>query len=58
MGTVMPGATLENIIKSNTKGIKTLGQNDAVIVCGGTNDISKNESNVGLRQLKKFVSDT
>jgi hypothetical protein len=46
------------IIKSNTKGIKTVGKNDAVIVCGGTNVISKNESNVGLRQLKKFVSST
>jgi hypothetical protein len=58
MGTVMPGARLENIIKSNTKEIKTLYKNDAVIVCGGTSDIRKNESNVGLGQLKKFVSDT
>jgi hypothetical protein len=55
MGTVIPGARLENIIKLNMKGIKTLGKNDAVIVCGGPNDINKNESSVGLRQLNKFV---
>jgi hypothetical protein len=58
MGTAMPGARLENIIKSNTIGIKTLGKNYAVIVCGASNDINKNESSVGLRQLKKFVSST
>jgi hypothetical protein len=51
----MPGASLENIINSNIKGIKTLGRNDIVIVCGGSNDIYKNESSFGLRQLKKFV---
>jgi hypothetical protein len=45
-------------IKSNTKGIKVLGKNDAVIVCGGANDINKNESSVGLKKLKKFVSST
>jgi lysophospholipase L1-like esterase len=58
MGTVMPGARLENIIKLNTREIKTLGKNDAVIVCGGANDIGKNESNVGLRHLKNFVAAT
>jgi hypothetical protein len=44
LGTVMPGARLENIINLNTKGIKALGRNDIVIVCGGCNDIYKNES--------------
>ena len=56
MGTVMPSARLENIVKLNTNGIKALSKNDAVIICGGINDISKNESNVGLSHLKKFVS--
>jgi hypothetical protein len=56
MGTVMPGARLDNIIKPNTKGI--LGRNDAVIVCGGANDIRKNESNTGLRQLMNFLLPT
>jgi hypothetical protein len=42
----------------NTKDIRTLGKNDSVIVCGGSNDINKNEASVGLRQLKKFVSVT
>jgi hypothetical protein len=32
-----------------------LGSDDIVIVCGGSNDINKNESNFGLRQLKKLV---
>jgi carboxypeptidase C (cathepsin A) len=57
-GTVMSGARLENIIELNTKEIRTLGKNDAVIVCGGSNDSNKNEASVGLRQLKKFVSVT
>jgi hypothetical protein len=53
MGTVMPGTRLENITNLNIKGIKPLGSNYIVIVCGGSNQINKNESNFGLRQLKK-----
>jgi hypothetical protein len=46
------------IYKTEHQRNETLGDNDAMIVCGGINDISKNESNVGLRHLKKSVSAT
>jgi len=35
--------------------IKQLTQNNIVMVCGGTNNISKNESNKGLRHVTHFV---
>jgi hypothetical protein len=42
MGTVMPGARLEDIIKTNIKEIRALGKNGVVIVCGGSTNINKN----------------
>jgi acetylglutamate kinase len=55
MGTVMPGARLEDIIKTNIKEISALGKKDIVIICGGSTDINKNEDKVGLSQLMKLV---
>jgi hypothetical protein len=57
-GTVMPGARLENITNLSDAEMSTLGNNDAVIIWGGANDISENEVNNGLKHLKKFVSST
>lgn len=56
-GTVIPGARLENITKLADDEISSLGKSDAVIMIGGTNDINKNETNIGLVHLRKFVED-
>ena len=54
-GTVIPRARLEIITNLAVEEISSLEKSDAVIVIGGTNDINKNESNIGLTHLKKFV---
>jgi hypothetical protein len=52
---VIPRARLENITNLADGEINTLGKSDAVIVIGGANDINKNETNIGLKHLRKFV---
>ena len=54
-GTVIPGAQLVNITNLADIEISALGKSDAVIVIGGSNDINKNETNIGLIHLRKFV---
>ena len=54
-GTVIPGARLEIITNLTVEEIRSLGKSDVVIVIRGTNDINKNESNIGLTHLRKFV---
>jgi len=48
-GTVIPCSRLDNITSVARREINTLCQNDFLVIWGGTNDISKNESDVGLR---------
>jgi hypothetical protein len=52
---VMPGARLENITNLADEEVSTLGKSDAVIVIEGANDINKNETNVGLKHLQRFI---
>jgi lysophospholipase L1-like esterase len=54
-GTVAPGARLEHIMNMADDIINPLGKRDTVIMIGGTNDINKNEANLGLRHLRKFI---
>jgi len=54
-GTVIPGAQLINITNLADVELSALGKSDAVIVIGGANDINKNETNIGLTHLRKFV---
>jgi hypothetical protein len=58
IGTVMPGSKLKNITQLAKNEIKKLCQNDCVVIWGGTNDISKNESANGLKQIINFASQT
>jgi hypothetical protein len=53
--TVIPGVRLENIANLADSEISTLGKSDTVIMIGGANDINKNEADVGLKHLGKFV---
>ena len=50
-----PGARLESITNLADGEISSLGNKDMVTVIGGTNDISRNETNLGLTYLRKFV---
>ena len=54
-GIVKPGSDLETITTTIKKETNTLTKQDAVIVWGGIRDISRNESQKGLRQLRNFV---
>jgi len=51
----MPGARLEDITNLVDDEINKLGKNDVVIAIGGTNDVNKNETNVGLEHLRTFI---
>jgi lysophospholipase L1-like esterase len=53
-GTVMPGSRLETITQLAKEEIDKLND-DVVIICGGANDINKNESTTGLRNIRNFV---
>ena len=55
MGTVMPDSRLEHITSLARREISHLHHNDFVVIWGGTNDISRNESNAVLRYMRKFA---
>ena len=55
MGTVMPGSRLENITHLASKEISNLHRNDFVVIWGGANDVNKNETNFGLKHIRKFA---
>ena len=54
-GYVNPSTGLEVITNSAKKEIDHLMQKDVVIVCGGANNISKNESSKGLSYVIHFM---
>lgn len=54
-GSVAPGARLEHITNLADDKITSLGKRDTVIMIGGANDINKNEANLGLCHLRKFI---
>jgi hypothetical protein len=54
-GIVKPGASAESIVKSNVN-LRKWTQDDFCIIWGGTHDVSKNETNKGLRSLKDFMN--
>jgi hypothetical protein len=50
----MPGARLESITKLAKREIATLTRSDTVMVCGGSNDVCRNELQTGLNCLNNF----
>jgi len=52
----MPGADLQNITKLAKSEVSTLTNSDIIIVCGGSNDVNRDMSQVGLNSLKNFVN--
>ena len=54
--TFMPGAGLQSITNLAKSEITTLTNSDTVIVCGGSNDVNRDRSHIGLNFLKNFVN--
>jgi hypothetical protein len=54
-GMVMPGAGLAHISTLAKEEIRNLTPGDAVVIWGGANDVSRNNSQDGLKSLTKFV---
>jgi len=55
MGAVMPGSRLEHIMHLACREISQHHCDDFVSIWGGANDININESNTGLRHIRKFA---
>jgi hypothetical protein len=55
MGAVMPYSRLEHITCFECREISQLHCDDFVSIWGGANDINRNESNTGLRHIRKFT---
>ncbi|PNF33016.1 hypothetical protein B7P43_G16371 [Cryptotermes secundus] len=56
-GLVKPGADLAAVLSSGVKETKDFSKKDVVIVWGGTNDVSRNETDKGLIEIRNFVID-
>jgi hypothetical protein len=52
-GFIKPGAMLSDILGTNLE--EGMSKNDVVVVCAGSNDISKNNAKEGLRKSTNFV---
>jgi hypothetical protein len=55
-GFIKPESTLENLVKMTFSDLKPLTKRDVCLVWGGTNDVGRNETNMGLRAVNDFVS--
>ena len=55
-GTVMPGAGLAHIATLAHGETPNLTPDDAVVIWGGSNDVSKNETSLGLKHFKNFIN--
>jgi hypothetical protein len=52
----MPGSGLANITALAHEEILKITSDDAVVTWGGSNDVNKNETPIGLRHLKDFIN--
>jgi hypothetical protein len=54
-GIIKPGADVTTLSNSVKDTVLNLGKNDVLVFGGGANDISKNDSKMGLRPILNFV---
>jgi lysophospholipase L1-like esterase len=54
-GLVKPGAGMDILVTTMNSDIKSLTKNDVVIVCGGANDVAKNNAKRTLNHISNFV---
>ena len=57
IGYVKPNAYLNNITSTMKSEIKNLSKND-VVLCGGTLDVARNNTSIGLSFILQFVKNT
>jgi hypothetical protein len=55
-GVIMPGSALVSLVNTTPSDLKTLSKSDVCIVWCGSNDVGRNEANMGIRALKHFIS--
>ena len=55
-GVVKPGASMNILVNSAIQEINGLSKKDMVVICGGTKDISINNSTRALYQIKDFMA--
>jgi hypothetical protein len=55
-GVIKPGSTLVNLVNTTPSDPKTLSKSDVCIVWYGSNDVGRNEANMGICALKHFIS--
>ena len=58
MGITKPNANTKGITDSLNLQTEKLTKKDVVILCSGTRDIAKNETNIGLRYISQFANTT
>jgi hypothetical protein len=58
MGITKPNANTKGITDSLNLKSENLTKKDVVILCSGTRDIAKNETNIGLRYISQFANTT
>jgi len=56
IGHVKPGAGMKQIVNSGKEEINNLKGDDVIVVWGGSNDISKQNSRGALKHLRKFAN--
>ena len=54
-GLIKPGAGVETLVTSVNSEIPSLTRKDVVIVCGGANDVAKNNAKMALNQISNLV---
>jgi hypothetical protein len=57
IGVVKPEASVENIVNSTITDLKNLTKNDVIVLNGGGNVVNKNNINLALSQITKFIQD-
>jgi hypothetical protein len=57
IGLVKPGAGAEILVKYAMSDTVNLTKSDVVVFCGGSNDVSKNNSNIALKHILNFIKD-
>lgn len=54
---VKPGAAMKEIVRSSSESVKSLSNKDVLIVWGGSNDISRNNTKEAIDQLCNFIEE-
>jgi hypothetical protein len=56
MGIVKPGAGAGVLVNTANSDVANLTKSDVIILCGGSNDIAKNDSKTAMRHIRNFIN--